>query len=72
MRRIPAALALLAVAGGLVSMASSPASAEETSASDLIGIEGVITVDVLKAGLDAKVAVAGTVIVDANVAVAGP
>jgi hypothetical protein len=68
MRRIPAALALLALAGGLVSVASSPASAEE---SDLIDIEGVLTLDLLSLGLDAKVDVAGTGVVDASVAV-GP
>jgi len=71
MRRIPAALALLAVAGGLVSVASSPASAEEAGESDLIDIDGVITLELLSLGLDVDLAVAGTVVVDATVAI-GP
>ena len=71
MRRIPAALALLAVAGGLVSVASSPASAEEAEGSDLIDIEGIITLELLSLGLDVDLAVGGTVVVDATVAV-GP
>ena len=64
-------MALLAVAGCLVSVTSSPASAEEAGESDLIDIEGIITLELLSLGLDLDLAVAGTVVVDATVAI-GP
>jgi hypothetical protein len=62
------------LAGGLVTMASSPASADESEASeasDLIDLDSIVTLDLLKVGLDAKLDVAGTGVVDASVAV-GP
>jgi hypothetical protein len=74
MRRIPAAVALLTLAGGLVAMTGSPASAagsEATEASDLIEIDGVITVDLVSLGLDASLTVAGTGVADV-VVVVGP
>jgi hypothetical protein len=76
MRRIPAAVALLALAGGLVSMAA-PAGAEEsdateaTEATDLIVLDGVLTVDLISLGLDATLTVAGTGVADVTVVV-GP
>jgi hypothetical protein len=61
MRRIPAALALLVVAGGLVSLAGSPASAEE---SDLIDLKGVVNLDLLGMSVASQLG--------ANVSAAGP
>ncbi len=67
MRRIPAALALLMVAGGLVAVAGSPASADE---SDLIDLKSVMNLDLLGLGVaskvDANVAVEGTVAVNVD------
>ena len=73
MRRIPAAVALLALAGGLVSMAA-PAGAEEsdaTEATDLIVLDGVLTLDVISLSLDATLTLAGTGVADVTVVV-GP
>jgi hypothetical protein len=67
MRRIPAALALLVVAGGLVSLASSPASAEE---SDLIDLKSVVNLNLLSktvaSEVDATVSADGPVAVGLN------
>ena len=74
MRRIPSLLALVALAGGMVALATAPAGADEadaTEASDLIDLNSVLTLDLLSLGLDANVTVAGTGIVDATVTV-GP
>jgi hypothetical protein len=74
MRRIPAATALLALAGGLVALTGIPAGAAEseaTEAADLIEIDGSLVVDLLALGLDANLAVAGTGAVDVSVTV-GP
>lgn len=77
MRRIPAAMALLALAGGLVALTGSPASAaaseaaEADEADDLIEIDGALTIDLVSLGLDTTVTVAGTGVADVTVAV-GP
>jgi hypothetical protein len=74
MRRIPAAVALLALAGGLVAMTGSPASAAESEAaeaSDLIEMAATVTTELVQLVLDANVTVAGTGVIDATVTV-GP
>lgn len=74
MRRIPAVVTLLALAGGLVAMAGSPASAgqsEAAEASDLIEVASTLAIDLVSFALDANITVAGTGVVDASVTV-GP
>jgi hypothetical protein len=80
MRRIPAAVALLALTGGLVSMAT-PAGAEESGSSDasaaseaadLIVLDGVLAIDLVSLALDATLTVAGTGVADVTVVVGVP
>ena len=74
MRRIPAAVALLASVGGFVASTGSPAGAGESEAreaADLIEVASTLAIDLVSFALDANLTVAGTGVVDASVTV-GP